>query len=644
MKNIYLFTTAFFTPLLLWSQGNFPSENGLFEVDYLKGCVGTIITVTPIAPTGTYLACFDADLSDLTSSENQTCFNEQANKPIGKLEFTYTEPGIYNILVLNQLTGSQQFDSITIEIFDPELPQFALSNCSGDIFFDLDPEVESFDTYTIDFGDGTAPQDFTINAFPISHTYPDNTQTYSVQATGSFDASGLNNCNNTTYSNTIVPENLIEAEATISSLDLLSASSLEVAFTANENQFYKVEISQNNGASYQEVLTLAGQNSGSFQLDNLDLVNNFYCIRITSVSLCTGDDLISNEVCTVELTGNAQADGNLLNWNSSSFSNTVLLKNGEEIYSGNAPHLDINVLCGQADIYEVLATDASGVEVRSLPLEITAQALASQLPISLISTQVIRSNELEISWEIPVGLQPESYIVYRKQKLTDNFREIATTDSTTFTDTSADFTSSVYFYSVSYSNNCGGRSSLLITAPNILLTANQNENIIDFTWNSFTGYDSLLSNYLVRKYDADLNLVDEWEVGLDTFFNDDIASSPDQIYIYQVFAISENGLVSSSNQLQFKIAPTFFVPSGFTPNGDGLNEEIKVVGKFIEQVEFSIFNRWGTLIFKSNELDKGWDGFLPDREAPEGTYSYTVLVKDASGEEYFKSGVFNLIR
>lgn len=644
MKTIYLFIIAFLAPLLLWSQGNFSSENGLFEVDYLKGCVGTTITITPIAPTGTYLACFDADLSDLTSSENQTCFNEQANKPVGKLEFTYATPGVYNILVLNQLTGSQQFDSIKIEIFDPELPQFALSNCSGDIFFDLDPDVESFDTYTIDFGDGTAPQDFDINVFPISHTYPDNTQTYTVQATGSFNSSGFNNCTNTIYSNTIVPENLIETEARISAIDLLSASSLEIAYTANENQFYAIEVKQNNDATYQEVLTLTGQNSGTLQLDNLNLLNNFYCIRIVSESLCTGQDLASNEVCTIQISGIAQADGNLLDWNSSSFANTVLFKNNEEIYTGNATHLDENVLCGQADSYEIIATDASGVEVRSLPLEIIAEASASQLPITQITTKVLSSNELLISWQVPQGLQPESYIIYRKQKLTDNFREIATTDSTTFTDTSADFSSSVYSYSISYSNSCGGRSELVVTAPNILLSASESENIIDFTWNNYTGYDSLLSNYIVRKFDINQNLVDEYDTGLDTFFSDDIANAPDQIYIYQVLAISENGLTSYSNQVQFKIPPSFFVPSGFTPNADGLNEEIKVVGKFIEQVEFSIFNRWGTLIFRSNELDKGWDGFLPDREAPEGTYTYTVVVKDASGEEYYKSGVFNLIR
>ncbi|WP_188467792.1 gliding motility-associated C-terminal domain-containing protein [Marivirga lumbricoides] len=644
MKNIYLFIIAFSAPFLLWSQGNFPSENGLFEVDYLKGCVGTTITVTPIAATGTYLACFDADLTDLTSSENQTCFNEQANKPVGKLEFTYTEPGIYNILVLNQLTGSQQFDSLTIKIFDPELPQLALSNCNGDIFFNLNPEVESFDIYNINFGDGTPPQNVSINNFPISHTYSDNTLPYTVQATGSFDASGFNNCSNTTYTNTIVPENLNETAATITSLDLISASTLEIAFNANENQFYSVEISQNNNTPYNSVRSLSRQSVGTLQLDNLDLTNNFYCVRIVSKSLCTGNDLLSNEVCSIQLTGDAQADGNLLEWNSGSFTTSTLYKNGIEIYTGNSPFLDTNVLCGQTDNYEIIATNASGIEVRSLAVEIIAEASASQLPITQVSTRVLSSGELEIEWEVPQGLQPETYIVYKKQKESDNFREIATTDSTSFTDTSSDFTSGISFYSVSYSNNCSGRSPLVATAPNILLTANESENIINFSWNSFTGYDSLLSHYLIRKYDRDLNLVDEWDIGHETFFSDDVANAGEQIYIYQVFAISENGLISSSNQVQFKIPPSFFVPSGFTPNGDALNEEIKVVGKFIEQVEFSIFNRWGTLIFRSNELDKGWDGFLPDREAPEGTYSYTIVVKDAAGEEYFKSGVFNLIR
>ena len=141
-----------------------------------------------------------------------------------------------------------------------------------------------------------------------------------------------------------------------------------------------------------------------------------------------------------------------------------------------------------------------------------------------------------------------------------------------------------------------------------------------------------------------MNLLAENDIGNQTNYRENIAQSEDQLSSYQIEAYSENGLVARSNLLRYKIPSSFFVPTGFSPNQDPFNQEIKVVGKFIEEVEFSVYNRWGTLIFRSNSIEVGWDGYLPSRPAPEGTYSYTVRVKDKYGEEYYKSGVFNLIR
>ena len=107
-----------------------------------------------------------------------------------------------------------------------------------------------------------------------------------------------------------------------------------------------------------------------------------------------------------------------------------------------------------------------------------------------------------------------------------------------------------------------------------------------------------------------MTILDENDLGNQTNYSENIAQSDDQLSFYQVEAYSEGDLIAYSNLLRYKIPSSFFVPTGFTPNQDSFNEEIKVVGKFIEEVEFSIYNRWGTLIFKSNSLEVGWDGYL----------------------------------
>jgi len=58
------------------------------------------------------------------------------------------------------------------------------------------------------------------------------------------------------------------------------------------------------------------------------------------------------------------------------------------------------------------------------------------------------------------------------------------------------------------------------------------------------------------------------------------------------------------------IAPqaTRYVPNTFNPNGDGKNDFFLAYGDFIDEFHMMIFDRWGNLIFESNDIQKGWDG------------------------------------
>jgi len=642
LKKILIIILILFGSFSLWAQGSFESENGLFTVNYLKGCEFTEIVVTENnTQGGTQFICFDADLSDIPS--NNSCFGSSLQNP-EDYRFTYQEAGVYNILFLDQIGNNQVYDSITIEIIEPEPPKIAFANCDNGLVFDLNPQLEVFDIYTIDFGDGTAPQDYPITAFPFSYDYTDPTQEYTINISGSFNSTGNSNCGNNSLSKTIVPENQIEEEASINSINILSENSFEIEYETNENQLYQLQIKQNSNGIYQTLDNISATSGGVYTFQNRNLNDNFYCVRIVSTNSCDGSELNSNEVCTVRFNGTAQNNGNLLDWNHFSFESSDLLKNGEIIFSGNAPYVDFNVLCGQTDVYAVVTRDQNGIELTSLPIELSAITGSPSIPISQIATNVISDSELELTWDIPDGLNPTNFVVYKKRNLNDEYFEVDTTGTNSYTDIGTAFNTRVFYYTVAYTNSCGGISPLVTTASNILLKVNQSNSIINFSWNSFTGFDSLLSHYVIRKYDENMSQIDENDMGDQTNYRENIAQSEDQLSFYQVEAYSENGLIAYSNLLRYKIPSSFFVPTGFTPNDDALNQEIKVVGKFIEEVEFSIYNRWGTLIFRSNSLEIGWDGYLTNRPAPEGTYSYTVRVKDKYGEEYFKSGVFNLIR
>ena len=95
----------------------------------------------------------------------------------------------------------------------------------------------------------------------------------------------------------------------------------------------------------------------------------------------------------------------------------------------------------------------------------------------------------------------------------------------------------------------------------------------------------------------------------------------------------------------FKTGPDLFVPSAFTPNGDGRNDIIRPVGVGIAQLQhFRVYNRWGQLLFSTAQFGKGWDGTYGGVKQPSGTYVYEAIGTDQLGNRVYKKGTLVLIR
>jgi len=87
-----------------------------------------------------------------------------------------------------------------------------------------------------------------------------------------------------------------------------------------------------------------------------------------------------------------------------------------------------------------------------------------------------------------------------------------------------------------------------------------------------------------------------------------------------------------------------FVPTAFTPNGDHLNDVLKGRAFFrLESYSFRVFNRWGQLVFSTTSIQSGWDGRISGREAPSGTYVWTITYK-RNGNQQQEKGTVVLIR
>lgn len=116
---------------------------------------------------------------------------------------------------------------------------------------------------------------------------------------------------------------------------------------------------------------------------------------------------------------------------------------------------------------------------------------------------------------------------------------------------------------------------------------------------------------------------------------------------YKVVGTSEAGCRDSAfvNIKLYKTLPTIFVPTAFTPNQDGRNDLLRPIAVGIGNIDyFSVYNRWGQLVFTTNINGKGWDGKLNGTLQASGVYVWMAKATDYTGKSWFNKGTVALIR
>jgi len=93
------------------------------------------------------------------------------------------------------------------------------------------------------------------------------------------------------------------------------------------------------------------------------------------------------------------------------------------------------------------------------------------------------------------------------------------------------------------------------------------------------------------------------------------------------------------------VAPefNFYLPTAFSPDGDGINEVFGVVGTSIEKFHMRIFDRWGKQVFETEDPTKGWDGTVNGHKPVAGVYTYMYRFLGPSGQTADRYGSVMLV-
>lgn len=93
------------------------------------------------------------------------------------------------------------------------------------------------------------------------------------------------------------------------------------------------------------------------------------------------------------------------------------------------------------------------------------------------------------------------------------------------------------------------------------------------------------------------------------------------------------------------VEPQFFIPTAFSPNNDGKNDTFKPIIKGnLKRYEFFIFNRWGQNIFKSSDLNIGWDGRYASQNQDQGIFVWLCNYQGEGQPLQTRKGSFVLLR
>jgi gliding motility-associated-like protein len=144
-------------------------------------------------------------------------------------------------------------------------------------------------------------------------------------------------------------------------------------------------------------------------------------------------------------------------------------------------------------------------------------------------------------------------------------------------------------------------------------------------------------NFYDESHDADTY---SWSV----VGGEEFATTPDATYEFPVGELPEEWMVCEMVSNEFGCVDTLclpvvvygdlvvWMPNGFTPDGDGLNEQLKpvIVGGDPEDYVYRIWDRWGNLIFETNDIEASWNGKGAENEdyfVQDAVYVWQIVVK-----------------
>ncbi|MBC5992118.1 T9SS type B sorting domain-containing protein [Pontibacter cellulosilyticus] len=558
---------------------------------------------------------------------------------------TYTTPGKYRVLQIANYGGATLTDTVSrvFEVKAAPAPTFTVTACANNSV-QINITDNNYDSYSIDYGGGGAPVQAQKGQNPI-YTYVTN-GTYTITLIGTYTGAS---CNGSAFKQvTTLPD---AKTPTLRALTVKQQStSGEIQFDIQDLQpgfMYIIERWQDPRINFQKIDTIKNitQNSITHTIRNVNTTEGvWYLVRIADQCgsvIPNSNSRIISSIALEAKSGNEQA---ILTWKSMPSADQY------EIYRNNTlittvdnstlTYTDPSLSCGQTYAYFVKGISAGGGTSTSAAQSVQVTSTATPAAPYLLASFNL-NNQVELSINLPQGKVAQK-IEIQKSKNGAAFLNLASTSQTAYTDALAK--PEPVCYRASFTDPCNNTSPIGNTACPVILKAEQQEDgSVQLNWTPYTGFPGGVQQYTVELLDANGNVINSFAAA-GTSYTDRALSNEVQILRYRIKATSTGREVSYSNTEQIEQDLKLFIPSAFTPNGDGLNDVLEIKGKFIDSYTLKVYNSLGSVVFQSTGAATNWDGTYQGKPLPVGAYAYEITVKTEFGTTKRRTGTITLLR
>ena len=411
--------------------------------------------------------------------------------------------------------------------------------------------------------------------------------------------------------------------------------------------------------------------STTFYQSSLDALSNIQGFRIVAFDSCGNPCGAEPLQQTILLQGSIDICSSSINlsWssyvNSSTTPNYIVLMNengGGDVVVGSTQDASFTVTGLKTDTFYCfrIVAQVNGPTATSTSNQV---CVTPDLPLAPMYSYINRvsvfpNDVVEVTAYVDPAADIIEYSLQRSATATGDFVTIQSqpyTGASSISFTDAVSTEEVHYYRIASIDNCGNdalTSQVSRTISGDTVSADLYQNA--FTWNTYSQWLGGVARYEIYRsidgiYEASPLAI---LTPVDSFYTDDVRDLyyTEGNFCYTIIAYESAGNPlgfsdsSRSNEICFRQVPGVFIPNAFRPGG--VNGIFNPAEHFTGSDGYSlqIYNRFGEVIFETNDPLTGWDGTTKGHNCEMGVYVYRFRALDEKGSEILRTSRVTLIR